>query len=157
MGDSMILRGDLPPLVSGWGLCDIIKVRFRVTQKNQKLEVLTQDSWHGGIKAIFRLLPRVTKNWPGLPNFLKFFWVTLNYTLLISQRLWHSPVHWLVQVHKMLKSLNLPYSYDMNHVCLQILNDNLLINFFHLGFLVYSDHHEDEWWQEAEHKLKFNH
>ena len=33
MEDSMILRGDLPPLVSGWGLCDIIKVRFRVTQK----------------------------------------------------------------------------------------------------------------------------
>ena len=38
MEDSMILRGDLPPLVSGWGLCDIIKVRFRVTQKkNSKI------------------------------------------------------------------------------------------------------------------------
>ena len=39
----------------------------------------------------------------------------------------------------------------------RLLVGNLHINFFHLGFLVDSDHHEDEWWQEAEHKLKLSH
>ena len=35
-GDSMILTFHVPPLASGKGLCDIDRVKFRVTQKISK-------------------------------------------------------------------------------------------------------------------------
>ena len=56
-------------------------------------------------------------------------------------------------IHYILYDHNILYGpYYMNHIILAIILwlavfiINLLIDFFHLGFLVDSDHHEDEWW-----------